>query len=233
MRRLFSYLAFIIALSAHVLCGANSLDSSGFVILREIIPEIELEMRYCYSYNFVGEPIDGYTDPIAIVTKETAYALRNVVAELKLKGYTLKIYDAYRPQRAVDHFVRWAQNIADTRMKQDFYPEVHKSNLFSYGYIASRSGHTKGSTVDLTLYDINKHCDVDMGGGFDYFGYKSHPDYPYLTTAQKTNRELLRTVMLKHGFRGIDTEWWHFTLINEPYPSTYFNFPVSYVAMGR
>ena len=201
-------------------------DSSSFVVLDDTLPEIMVEMRYYTNYNFTGDKIRGYEEPVALVTKETAAALQGVLKELAPLGYTLKVYDAYRPQMAVDHFVEWARNINDTRMKSYFYPEESKENLFAHGYIASRSGHSRGSTVDVTLYDVRNDRDVDMGGTFDYFGYRSHPDYPNLTEQQKKNRNLLRGVMLNHGFRGIDTEWWHFTLNNEPYPHYYFNFAV-------
>ena len=209
-------------------CNANNAasDTSVFVVLTDIVPDAIVELRYYTLYNFIGDRIRGYEEPIAIVTRETALALKNVTTELAPMGYTIKIYDAYRPQMAVDHFVEWAKNLNDVRMQNYFYPEEKKANLFSHGYIASRSGHSRGSTVDLTLYDIRNDCDVDMGGTFDYFGYRSHPGYPNLTEEQKKNRNLLRSIMLKHGFRGIDTEWWHFTLNNEPYPNTYFNFKV-------
>ena len=201
-------------------------DSSGFVMLSDAVPDAILEIRYYSDYNFVGERIDGYNAPAALLTKEAAEALRNVSDELISKGYRLKIYDAYRPQSAVDHFVRWAEDIHDTRMKKHFYPHVKKSSLFKKGYIARRSGHSRGSTVDLTLFDINASKDVDMGGTFDYFGEISHTDSKAVTRQQHNNRMLLRDVMVKHGFRGIRTEWWHFTLKNEPYPDTYFTFPV-------
>ena len=203
-----------------------NVDSSGFVVLTDIVPEIEVELRYYTNYNFIGDRIRGYEEPVALVTKETAYALKKVNSELAPLGYTLKVYDAYRPQKAVDHFVEWARDLNDVRMKNYFYPEEKKENLFSNGFIATRSGHSRGSTVDVTLYDVRNECDVDMGGTFDYFGYRSYPDYPYLTEQQKNNRNLLRSVMLKNGFRGIDTEWWHYTLNNEPYPTTYFNFDI-------
>ena len=201
-------------------------ESAGFVVLTDVVPEVETEMRYYTLYNFVGDRICGYEEPVAFVTKETAAALQRVVAELAPLGYTLKVFDAYRPQMAVDHFVRWASDHKDVRMKWYFYPEEEKETLFAHGYISARSGHSRGSTVDLTLYDIQNDCDVDMGGTFDYFGYCSHADYPHLTEQQKKNRQLLQQVMRKCGFRGINTEWWHFTLQNEPYPDRYFNFPV-------
>ena len=201
-------------------------DSSGFVVLTDVVPDAIMEVRYYTLYNFIGDRVRGYEEPVALVTRETAYALQEVNKELLPMGYTIKVFDAYRPQMAVDHFVEWARDLNDVRMQSYFYPEERKANLFAHGYIASRSGHSRGSTVDLTLYDLRNQCDVDMGGTFDYFGYRSYPDYPNLTEQQKQNRQLLRSVMLKHGFRGIDTEWWHFTLNDEPYPRTYFNFAV-------
>lgn len=152
-------------------------DSSGFVVLSEVVPDIIQEIRYFSTYNFVGERIDGYERPVALMTIEAANALKEVADEIALKGYRLKIFDAYRPQMAVNHFVRWAENIDDTQMKKYFYPKVDKSRLFIEGYIAEHSGHSRGSTIDLTLFDMNTSKEVDMGGTFDYFGELSHPDY--------------------------------------------------------
>lgn len=202
-------------------------DSSGFVILSEVIPDVILEIRYYSTYNFVGERIDGYEQPIAILTKQAAQALKKVSDELVRKGYRLKIYDAYRPQKAVDHFVRWAKDEKDIKMKRYFYPELEKDQLFPQGYIAEYSSHSKGSTVDLTLFDMNSEKELDMGGPFDYFGELSHPDYKNLTDEQYHNRILLRETMIKYGFKPIEEEWWHFTLDNEPYPDTYFTFSVN------
>ena len=199
-------------------------DSSGFVDLSEYIPDAMIEIRYNSTYNFVGERIDGYEAPKAMLTLEAAEALREVSDELMSKGYRLKIYDAYRPQRAVNHFVRWSKN-NDSGMKKYFYPEQEKSGLFGK-YISRKSGHSRGSTVDLTLFDMRTGKDVDMGGTFDYFGERSHYDFKKLTREQKANRALLRDVMTRHGFKPIRTEWWHFTLIDEPYPDTYFDFEV-------
>ena len=221
---------FSLLLVSFFLCPAfasnSSMDSSDFVVVSDFIPEIALEIRYYTDYNFVGTRIDGYEAPIAMLPKEAAKALKAVNDELLEKGYRLKIYDAYRPQRAVDHFVRWAKNLDDTKMKQYFYPEQDKSVLFKKGYIAYKSGHTRGSTVDLTIVNAETGEDIDMGGTFDYFGHLSHPDYKKITDAQYQNRMLLREAMLKHGFKPLEEEWWHFTLKNEPYPDTYFNFPL-------
>ena len=149
------------------------------------------------------------------------------------QGHRLKVYDAYRPQMAVDHFVRWAKDLDAEEMKPYFYPEVDKSLLFEQGYIDAKSGHSRGSTVDLTLFDISTGKEVDMGGTFDYFGELSHPDYTETLTAEQiANRNILRDAMMRHGFRPLDTEWWHFTLNDEPYPDTYFTFPVRSDSVG-
>lgn len=200
---------------------------SDFTLITDVIPDAILEIRYYSSYNFVGERIDGYMAPVAIMTVKAANALKEVSDELAEKGYRLKIYDAYRPQRAVNHFIRWAENVEDVRMKPYFYPDVPKSELFERQYIMARSGHSRGSTVDLTLLDMKTGKDLDMGGVFDWFGELSHPDYENITAEQKANRLILREAMLKHGFAPLDSEWWHFTLKNEPYPDTYFDFPIT------
>ena len=204
-------------------------DSSGFVVLGEYIPDIIQEIRYYSTYNFVGDRIDGYEMPCALMTREAAEALKKVSDDVMKIGYRLKIYDAYRPQRAVNHFVRWAKDIKDTRMKNYFYPELDKSRLFPEDYIMEKSGHSRGSTVDLTLFDMKTGKELDMGGTFDYFGEKSHPDYKKITKQQFKNRMILRDVMVKHGFKPLYSEWWHFTLENEPYPDTYFTFPVKFL----
>ena len=204
----------------------RSYDPSGFVLLNEVIPDAVYEIRYFSSFNFVGERIDGYEEPLAFLTKEAAAALKEAAKELRSMGYRFKIYDAYRPQRAVDHFVRWAGDPEDTKMKEIFYSESEKETLIPQGYIAKRSGHSRGSTVDLTLADEEGE-DLDMGGIFDYFGELSHPDHREITEVQHENRMLLRGIMMKHGFLPVKEEWWHFTLKEEPYPDTYFDFPVS------
>lgn len=200
-------------------------DASGFVLVTDAIPDVLLEIRYFSTFNFVGKRVDGYEEPVALITKEAAAALKKVSNRMMAKGYRLKIFDIYRPQKAVNHFERWALDIGDTLTKAFFYPELDKSVLFDRGFIAHRSGHSRGSTVDLTLFDMKLGRDVDMGGPFDYFGELSHPDYQAITKAQKANRKLLHDAMIEAGFRGITGEWWHFTLKNEPYPNTYFTFP--------
>lgn len=197
-----------------------------FVSLTEAVPDAILEIRYFSTYNFVGERIDGYLAPTALMTREAADSLKAVSDDVMRLGYRLKIYDAYRPQCAVDHFVRWAADVADTTMRRYFYPDVDKSLLFKKGYIYEKSGHTRGSTVDLTLFDMTTEKEVDMGGTFDWFGLESHPDYRDITEEQFANRMILRQAMLRHGFNPLDEEWWHFTLKNEPFPDTYFTFPV-------
>jgi D-alanyl-D-alanine dipeptidase len=206
---------------------APEANFDDFVEITEIIPDAILEIRYYSTYNFVGTRIDGYLQPTALLTRQAADSLRAVSDELLAKGYRLKIYDAYRPQRAVDHFVRWAADVSDTLMKPYFYPDLDKSVLFEQEYIMEKSGHTRGSTVDLTLFDMATEKEVDMGGTFDWFGIESHPDYTAtLTPQQYANRMILRDAMLRHGFKPLESEWWHFTLANEPYPDTYFTFPV-------
>ena len=215
-------------------------DPAGFVVLSEVVPDVILEVRYYSTYNFVGDRIDGYEEPCVLMTREAAEALKAVSDDLKAQGYRLKVYDAYRPQMAVSHFVRWAEQLDDTRMKPYFYPKLNKDVLFDQGYIAAKSGHSRGSTVDLTLFDMAAGKEVDMGGTFDYFGIESHPDWcgnpetmEYagndeggITEEQFQNRMLLRAAMLRRGFKPLVEEWWHFTLENEPYPETYFTFPV-------
>lgn len=232
-------------------CKTNDSDtdadgSEGFVNVTDVVPDVILEIRYFGTYNFVGTRIDGYEQPVALLTKEAADSLKAVSDDVVKQGYRLKIYDAYRPQRAVDHFVRWSHNPQDTCMKRYFYPMLDKPVLFEQDYIMAKSGHTRGSTVDLTLFDMQTEKELDMGGTFDWFGIESHPDYcgtnpaprlypeigkytgdgSGLTKQQYENRMTLRSAMLRHGFKPLDSEWWHFTLRDEPYPDTYFDFPV-------
>ena len=213
-------------------------DNSQFVTITDVVPDVILEIRYYGTYNFVGARIDGYLQPTALLTRQAADSLRAVSDELTKQGYRLKIYDAYRPQQGVDHFVRWGKDLNDSLMKTYFYPNETKDSLFIKDYIATHSSHSRGSTVDLTLFDMRTEKEVDMGGTFDWFGRESHPDCggnpttgkwrsnDTLTAQQFANRMILRKAMLRHGFKPYDCEWWHFTLKNEPYPDTYFTFPV-------
>ena len=201
-------------------------DNSQFVVLTDVVPDVILEIRYYSTYNFVGERIDGYKAPLALCTRNAAEALAVAADTLRKQGFRLKIFDAYRPQSAVDHFVRWARNPADTAMKRFFYPDMKKNQIMPLSYLASHSGHSRGSTFDLTLFDEVTGLDVDMGGPFDFFGPLSHPDFHGITTTQFANRMILRKAMIFAGFRPLHTEWWHFTLRDEPFPNTYFRFPV-------
>ncbi|MBR5930841.1 MAG: M15 family metallopeptidase [Lachnospiraceae bacterium] len=204
-----------------------TMDPSDFVVLADYVPHIVQEIRYYSTYNFIGERIDGYEEPCALLTKEAARALKSVSNEMIVQGYRLKVFDAYRPARAVKHFVLWGIEDTDIRMKPYFYPDLEKQELFAQGYIAKQSSHSRGSTVDLTLLDMQTGKELDMGGPFDYFSELSHPDYKGITEEQYDNRMILQRVMIRNGFKPIDCEWWHFTLENEPYPDTYFDFPVS------
>ena len=200
-------------------------DASGFVLLSDYVPGIVQEIRYFSTYNFVGDRIDGYEAPVALLTKEAARALKTVANQANVMGYRLKVFDAYRPASAVKHFVLWGIEDLDQRMKPFFYPDLEKQALFTEGYIASKSSHSRGSTVDLTLLDMRTGKELDMGSPFDFFSELSHPDCRAVTEEQYLNRMLLQDLMTKNGFLPIDCEWWHFTLANEPYPDTYFAFP--------
>ena len=210
-----------------------SMDPSGFVLLSDYVPHIVQEIRYFSTYNFIGDRIDGYEEPCAILTAEAARALKAVSNEMFVQGYRLKIFDAYRPAAAVRHFVLWGIEDQDVRMKPYFYPELEKQELFAKGYIAKKSSHSRGSTVDLTLLDMKTGKELDMGGPFDLFSEVSHPDCRTITDEQYDNRMILRKCMIRNGFNPIDCEWWHFTLDNEPYPDTYFEFPVSSAYLRR
>ena len=202
-------------------------DPSGFVVLADYVPHIVQEIRYYSTYNFIGERIDGYEEPCALLTKEAARALKSVSNEMIVHGYRLKIFDAYRPACAVKHFVLWGIEDQDIRMKPYFYPDLQKQELFEQGYIAKKSSHSRGSTVDLTLLDMSTGKELDMGSPFDLFSVVSHPDYKGITEQQYENRMMLQRAMVRNGFEPIDCEWWHFTLKDEPYPDTYFELPVS------
>ncbi len=206
----------------------DRMNPSGFVVLADYVPHIIQEIRYYSSYNFIGERIDGYEEPCALLSIEAARALKAASSELFVQGYRLKIFDAYRPACAVKHFVLWGIEDQDIRMKPYFYPELQKQELFAKGYIAKKSSHSRGSAVDLTLLDMATGKEVDMGGPFDLFSELSHPDNrDLITEEQYENRMMLQKVMVRNGFEPYECEWWHFRLENEPYPDTYFEFPVS------
>lgn len=226
MKRVFIHFFFPFLLFTSIQAIAQSYDTTMFVNLTETIPDVILEIRYYSTYNFVGTRIDGYEAPVALITRRAADSLRAVSDELIKQGYLLKIYDAYRPQCAVDHFARWADDVNDTLMKPYFYPMVDKSLLFELGFIARKSSHSRGSTVDLTMVDMRTGKDVDMGSVFDWFGNESHFYSQSITPEQRRNRLILRKAMMRHGFQPISTEWWHYTLKNEPFPNTYFDFSV-------
>lgn len=243
MKKIKSYITVLsVSFLAQTACSdkkgtvAPELDSSQFALITDVVPDAILEIRYFSTYNFIGNRIPGYEQPVALLTRQAADSLRAVSDDLVRQGYRLKIFDAYRPQCAVDYFMEWAQDTSDIRMKEYFYPELDKSVLVPREYVAEKSGHTRGSTVDLTLFDMKLEKEVDMGCTYDYFGLASHPDklpgqeigaYKPITEQQYNNRMILREAMLRHGFKPYDCEWWHFTLRDEPFPDIYFNFPVA------
>ena len=224
MRKILFILAFMLFSVMPIYADTISYDKSDFVEISKIIDDAAYDIRYYSSNNFTGNRIQGYKAPRAYMTKEGVKALSIAANDLRAKGYRLLIWDSYRPQKAVDNFVVWINNPNDMGDKE-FYPDLKKSDLVEGGYIATKSSHTRGSTVDLTLIKKDGSF-VDMGGAFDLFSEISHPDYKKITRKQKKNREILRNAMFKAGFDGIDSEWWHFTLKNEPYKDTYFNFDV-------
>jgi D-alanyl-D-alanine dipeptidase len=199
---------------------------ASFVDAATAVPGLVVEMRYAGSDNFVGRPIAGYERPLCLLTRQAAAALAEVQRDLGPRGFGLKVYDCYRPARAVAHFVRWARDADDIARKAEFYPGLDKRNLFREGYIATRSGHSRGSTVDLTLVHLRDGREVDMGSGFDLFDPRSWPSHPGVPEAARRNRALLGAAMRARGFRGHRKEWWHFTLAGEPYPGTIFDFPI-------
>lgn len=207
----------------------TSENRSGFVDIKQVIPDVLIDVRYFGEDNFMGVRVTGYRAPIIYITKQAAEALKKIQNELRPMGLSLKIFDAYRPQRAVDHFARWALDLEDTKTKAKYYPNTPKNRLFKDGYIARQSGHTRGSTVDLTLVSHNDDgsiTELDMGTGWDLLGKRSHVDAEGMTGQQRANRLLLRTLMMEYGFRPYEKEWWHFTLEDEPFPNTYFDFIV-------
>lgn len=207
----------------------NIYDSSDFCIIDRAIDDVRLDIRYATTYNFVGDVIEGYNLPLAIMTREATAALKEASADFREMGYGIWIYDAYRPERAVQHFLSWSRDSEDIRMKDDFYPEMSKEDVVGKGYIAVRSNHTHGSTIDMTLYSLEHGYPLDMGGTFDLFDERSAPDFEDITDIQKENRRILRVTMEKHGFFISDIEWWHFTLKNQPYEDVFFDFPVDII----
>ena len=224
MKKIIILLFTILSCVQFVLADTISYDKSGFEKVYTVIDDAVYDMRYYSSYNFTGNKIRGYKAPVAYMTKEALQALSVAADDLRKQGYRLLIWDTYRPQKAVDNFLEWINNPNDEGNKS-FYPELKKSDLIKGNYIAEKSGHTRGSTIDLTIIKTDGSF-VDMGGTFDLFSEISHPDYKKLTRQQKKNRKILRNAMLNAGFRGANSEWWHYTLKNEPYKDTYFNFDI-------
>jgi D-alanyl-D-alanine dipeptidase len=227
MIRLLIVAALMLSLAPDAFAQSNSeRRPDSFVDAARVAPGLLVEARYAGAHNFVGRPIEGYDKPICYLTKPAAAALAQVVADLEPRGLTIKVFDCYRPERAVAHFARWARNLGDVKMKSEFYPHVDKSTLFRDGYIAKRSGHSRGSTADLTLARRTDGKELDMGTPFDFFGPRSWPSDNSIGAEAQANRALLAQAMQRRGFRPYDKEWWHFTLRHEQYPETYFNFPV-------
>lgn len=226
--------------------------SLGFVELNEIDSTILSSLRYFTEENFLGTQVDGYKKNTVVMTVQCAQALKKVQEEVKKDGYCLVVYDAYRPQKAVNHFVKWALDAADQKKKDQYYPRVDKANVFDLGYIAMRSGHSRGSTVDLTIikdgrkphsirirdrklldgYTVKYLNDgtINMGTSFDLFDVASHFENEVIRKNYKKNREYLKNVMEKNGFVAYANEWWHFTLKDEPYAkdldTSYFDFDI-------
>jgi D-alanyl-D-alanine dipeptidase len=201
-------------------------EMEGFTYIHVAIPDVILDVRYYSNDNFMGISVTGYNKSVILLSKEATRALTKVQEDLREQGMTLKVFDAYRPQKAVDHFVRWAEHPADTLTKQKYYPNLPKDRLFELGYISARSGHTRGSTLDLTIASLETGKELDMGSPWDFFGEISHHDSPLVDEEATTNRNLLRDVMVMHGFKPYANEWWHYTLEEEPYPETYFDFDI-------
>lgn len=224
MKKIFVLIVTLLCMISYTYASQISYDKSDFAPVYTVIDDAAYDIRYYSSNNFTGNKIKGYHAPVAYMTKEALAALKNAAEDLRNQGYRLLIWDTYRPQKAVYNFVEWINNPADIGDKS-FYPELKKSDLLKGQYIMEKSGHTRGSTIDLTIIKKDGSF-VDMGGTFDLFSEISHPDYKRLTKQQKKNRKILHDAMIKAGFKGIDSEWWHFTLENEPYPDTYFDFDV-------
>ncbi|MFE2167365.1 M15 family metallopeptidase [Streptomyces sp. NPDC059447] len=210
--------------------GPSGAAPPGFVALREVDPTVRQDMRYAGARNFTGAVVDGYEEPVCLLARPAAEALRRAQRGLLRRGYSLRVYDCYRPQRAVDQFVRWAREAdgpADRERKAEFYPRVERDRLIPEGYIAEKSGHSRGSTVDVTLQGLASGRELDMGTAFDFFDPLSHTDAPGVTDAARANRRLLERVLAEEGFVNLPEEWWHFTYRPEAYPDAYFDFPVA------
>ena len=195
-----------------------------FVELGEIEPSIVVDLKYYSGENFVGESIEGYAEHRCLITHPAAIALQRVQHQLAEFGLGLKVFDAYRPQRAVDHFITWSNSQGDNPHKQNFYPTLQRHELFSKGYLIKHSSHSRGSTVDLTLIDLQQGEELDMGTCFDFFGPESWFDAQQVSPQARANRMLLQQMMTLHGFVPFQQEWWHFTLQDEPFPNQYFDF---------
>ena len=205
----------------------EDMDHSNFVIVNDVIPDVLLELRYFTSFNFVGARIDGYEEPVALLTKEAAEGLKKASERFKERDLIIKIWDSYRPKSAVDHFVRWSKDFNDYKMKDYFFPDLTKEEVFAQGFVATKSGHSRGSTLDMTLVYKKNGTELDFGTGFDFFGNRSNTNSTLVTEEQHLNRIYLKEVMEESGFENLPEEWWHYTLKNEPFPNTYFNFPVN------
>ena len=217
---------FIIIILIFYSTSFNNNLEAGFVYLNDIDDSIVVNLKYYSSENFTGQFVEGYHSNNAILTKESALALSNAQDDFNKLGYSLILYDAYRPQRAVDFFIQWSKNLNDTINKRIYYPNIKKSELFELGYIAYKSGHSRGSTVDVSLVEISTNKVLDMGTIFDYFGVESHTFFDDISEKQKSNRLILYEIMSNNGFKNYSKEWWHFTLENEPYKE-YFDFLVN------
>lgn len=204
---------------------------AGFVYLKEVDSSIIQDVKYFTDDNFIGRPIKGYEAAECILTQEAAHALSKLQQQILPQHLSLKVYDCYRPQTAVNDFIAWSQDASDQKMKTDYYPNINKADFFKLGYVAENSGHTRGSTVDLTLVHLpgnnGEPLEMAMGTHFDFMDELSHPLNPNIHNDVRSNRLFLRSIMQKAGFEPVDNEWWHFTFKNEPYPDTYFNFPVA------
>jgi len=224
MRKLFILIFLLLSIASYAQ-QKNNLPK-GFVYLTDFIPHIAVDMKYFTNHNFVGRPIDGYKSNKIILTERATLAIQKIEKELNKEGLGLNVFDAYRPQIAVNHFKRWAKDIKDTLMRQEFYPRVDKRDLFKKGFIASKSGHSRGSTIDLTIIDLKTKKELDMGVAFDFFGEESGHDYTKLSNTQKQNRIKLKKIMEKYGFRAYSKEWWHYTYNDEPFKDKYFDFHI-------